>query len=228
MKTIQDEIEFFEKILTLLERHFNDNCEIVLHDLLKPYEHTIVDIRNGDVTGRKIGGCGSNLGLEVLKGSVKNGDIYNYITYTDNNKVLRSSTIYIRDDDENVIGSICINTDISESLAFEKYLKNFNKYSVEINNIDNNESSPQVKEFFVDNIQDLLIQLFAQAENSVGVPAALMNRNEKLDFLKYLDEKGAFLITKSGEKVCEFLSISKYTLYKYLDETRTPVSDVNE
>lgn len=29
---------------------------VVLHDLEKDYEHTIVDIRNGHITNRKVGG----------------------------------------------------------------------------------------------------------------------------------------------------------------------------
>ena len=56
------------KILTLIELQFGSKCEVVLHDLTKPYDHTIVDIRNGYITGRKVGDCGSNLGLEVMRG----------------------------------------------------------------------------------------------------------------------------------------------------------------
>ena len=48
-----------------------------------------------------------------------------------------------------------------------------------------------------------------------------MGREEKMKFLKYLDSKGAFLISKSSEKVCEFLGISKYTLYNYLETVRS-------
>ena len=44
---------------------------------------------------------------------------------------------------------------------------------------------------------------------------------DKLKFLEYLDSKGAFLITKSSERVCEYLGISRYTLYNYLDLLRS-------
>ena len=39
--------------------------------------------------------------------------------------------------------------------------------------------------------------------------------------LSILDKKGAFLIAKSSEKICGYLGISKFTLYKYLDAIRT-------
>ena len=48
-----------------------------------------------------------------------------------------------------------------------------------------------------------------------------MDRADKLKFLEYLDSKGAFLITKSSERVCEYLGISRYTLYNYLDLLRS-------
>ena len=35
-----------------------------------------------------------------------------------------------------------------------------------------------------------------------------------------LDRRGAFLITKSGSKVCDVLNISKFTLYNYLETIR--------
>ena len=51
-----------------------------------------------------------------------------------------------------------------------------------------------------------------------------MNREEKIQFLKYLNDKGAFLITKSGERIQSFLGISKYTMYSYLDMIKNEAS----
>ncbi|MEX6367650.1 helix-turn-helix domain-containing protein [Providencia huaxiensis] len=41
-----------------------------------------------------------------------------------------------------------------------------------------------------------------------------------MDAIKFFDDRGAFLIKKAGEKICEFLNISKYTLYTYLAELK--------
>ena len=71
MKSIYDEWDFFKRLLDMLEQQLGTNTEILLHDLTKDYNHTIVDIRNGHITNRKIGDCGSNLGLRVLSGKVK-------------------------------------------------------------------------------------------------------------------------------------------------------------
>lgn len=48
-----------------------------------------------------------------------------------------------------------------------------------------------------------------------------MTKEDKLEILRYLDEKGTFLITKSGDKVCNALKMSKYTMYSYLDIVRS-------
>ncbi len=53
------------------------------------------------------------------------------------------------------------------------------------------------------------------------MPPEEMGREEKIQVVAYLDEKRAFLISKSSERVCECLGISKFTLYNYLDSIRS-------
>ena len=68
---------------------------------------------------------------------------------------------------------------------------------------------------------DLLDDLIAQSVALVGKPAALMTREEKVKAIRFLNDTGAFLITKSGDKVCKHFGISKYTLYSYIDEAKS-------
>lgn len=71
-------------ILDILEGHFGKNVEFVVHDLSLDYEHTIVDIRNGEVTGRKVGGTGDLLGLRALRYNGSNeGNCFNTLTYAE-------------------------------------------------------------------------------------------------------------------------------------------------
>ena len=65
MISIYQEWDFFKRLLDMLEQQLGSNTEILLHDLTKDYNHTIVDIRNGYITNRKVGDCGSDLGLRV-------------------------------------------------------------------------------------------------------------------------------------------------------------------
>ena len=83
MLSYQANKEWLHKLMDLLEAHFGPDVEFVLHDLTLDYEHTIVDIRNGHITGREIGGTGDILGLEYIRNaSEDNGTYYNFIEYT--------------------------------------------------------------------------------------------------------------------------------------------------
>ncbi len=213
MNSVYDHWELWQKLLTMLEQQFGPRCEIILHDLTRDYAHTIVDIRNGHITGRKIGDCGSNLGLEVLRGTVQDGDRYNYVVHTPDGKILRSSTMFLKNDAGTVIGSLCINLDITQSVAFEGFLHQFNGYTP-------GRAAEPAKETFDGDINGVLEFLLQQAAELSGKAADQMSREEKIRFVGYLDAKGAFLVTKAGERVCDYLKISRFTLYNYLDIAR--------
>jgi predicted transcriptional regulator YheO len=46
---------------------------------------------------------------------------------------------------------------------------------------------------------------------------AYMTKEDKIRAIQFLNDSGAFLITKSGDKVSKFFGISKYTLYSYVN-----------
>lgn len=208
------------QILDLIENQFGPQCEVCLHDLSKPYDHTIIDIRHGYITGRAVGDCGSNLGLEVIRGTVKNGDRFSYFTNTKDGKILRSSTIYLQDTEGKVRYAICVNVNITESVKFENYLHEINKYELGADHVS--------EEIFAKNVADLLGYFLNEAKQHVGKEPSEMNKNDKMKVLEFLDRKGAFLIAKSGEKVCETLGISKFTLYNYLETIRKNNGNSNQ
>lgn len=211
MNSIYEHLDMFTGILDLLENHLGQNCEIVLHDNTQAYEHSIVDIRNGHVTGRKVGDCGGNWGLEVLSKMNSDTHIYNKIVHMRNGKIIRGSSMFVQNEEGVNIGAICINMDITDSLKCEEYLKQFNHYSTPTNSSN---------ELFTTDVNQLMDNLLIQCENMIDKPKENFNKDDKLQVIKFLDSKGAFLITKSGDRVCDFLNISKFTLYNYLEMTR--------
>jgi predicted transcriptional regulator YheO len=211
VNSVQNEFVFFQSLMKGLTAIFGTNCEVVLHDLTDSYESTVVMIENGHVTDRRVGDCGSNLGLEVLRGTVRNGDKYGYFTNTRDGRVLRSSSIYIRSDEGKLIGCLCINFDVSNLMVADKTIRSL---------ISSGEGEKE-EEFFVNDVNQLLDALLQKAMEEVGKPVSYMTRDDKVGVVKYLDQKGAFLITKSGNRICQFLDISKFTLYSYLDEVHS-------
>lgn len=217
VNSIYEQEELIRSMMDLLERQFGSRCEVVLHDLTKDYNHTIVDIRNGYLTGRKVGDSGTNLGLEVLSGTDQGGNRFNYVLHTRDGKIFRSSSVYFHNDEGKVIGSLCVNLDITETIRFEEYLKGYNQYDM---GDAGNASGEEVKEIFVNDVTQIIDFLFHEGVHKIGCQPKEMNREQKMEFLRFLDRKGAFLISKSNERVCDFLQISKFTLYNYLDAIR--------
>ena len=66
-------------------------------------------------------------------------------------------------------------------------------------------------------MNDLLDDLIAQSVELVGKPVAMMTKEDKIAAIQFLNQAGAFLVTKSGDKISKFFGISKYTLYSYID-----------
>ena len=98
-------------------------------------------------------------------------------------------------------------------MQFEGFLHEFNNFT-----------PAQNEEVFASDVNSLLKHLISEAQKQIGKPVEEMNKEEKICFIHYLDEKGAFLITKSGEHVCELLGISKFTFYNYLEISRSSKS----
>lgn len=204
-----DTERFIKDVMRLISQEFGKNCEVVLHDWEQNYDRTIVAIENGHVTGRKIGDCGSNLGLEVMRGTTDGSSQVNYVTKTKEDRLLRSSTLYIKDRDGKPLGALCINFDITDILAANEVLK-------DIATLEEGKE----EEHFASDVNELLDYLLSQSEVIVGKKAGDMTKEDKMKALKYLDEKGALLITKSGSKICKYFGVSKFTLYNYLEEIR--------
>lgn len=230
MESVRDNWDFWQRLLDMLQQQFGEKSEIILHDLTGDYNHSIVSIRNGYITGRKEGDCGSNLGLEVLRGTVKDGDRYNYIINSKDGKLLRSSTMFLKNGEGKIIGSLCINTDITDTVKFEHFLRRYNRFEIPTENdnhsadasslsmaSDSGKQNEQPIEIFAKDVSQVLDYLIEGALHHVGKSVEEMKRADKIEFIRYLDNKGAFLITKSSERVYEFLNISKFTLYNYLD-----------
>jgi hypothetical protein len=71
----------------------------------------------------------------------------------------------------------------------------------------------------VDHLGDALGRFLSAAEASVGVPLEEMSRSQKQQVVRYLDDRGAFLIKKAVEDVAARLGVTRFTIYNYLEES---------
>ena len=205
-------LEMLKQIARALSAQFGPNCEVVIHDLTaRDPERSIVYIVNGHVTGRRLGDGPSTVVMEQLLHAQEDPtDHLGYLTRTPDGKILKSSTVYIRDGRGRVSAILAINYDISSLLMVENAIGGM-VHTVE------EEARGHEERITVLNVSDLLEDLIEQSVALVGKPVALMNKEDKVRAIQFLSQHGACLITKSGDKVAKHFGISKYTLYSYID-----------
>ncbi|MDO5147181.1 MAG: helix-turn-helix transcriptional regulator [Eubacteriales bacterium] len=212
---MEPKLLFLTQLAHGLAVQFGSACEVVIHDLRKrDLENSIVYIENGHVTDRCIGDGPSEIVLESLSsdpGRVKAK--LAYLTKTEDGRILKSSTLYIRNEKGGIDFIFSINYDITSLMAAEKEIHAL---------IHTEESSPsqEIEEptKITHNVNELLDMLIEQAVAKAGKPVTLMDKDDKIAVVQYLKNAGAFLITKSGDKVSSLLGISKFTLYSYMDK----------
>ncbi|MDR0841748.1 MAG: helix-turn-helix transcriptional regulator [Christensenellaceae bacterium] len=205
----RDTLELLTRVANALALQFGKNCEVVIHDLAgDDPENTIACIENGHVSRRDAKAGPSHIVLEaVRKGRRDLPDHYNYLTQTRDGRILRSSSVYIKDEDGTVSGIFCINYDLTDLMMAQSV----------VNAIVQTGGIGSEPEHIPTNVNELLDELLEQSVRIIGKPVAMMNKDEKVKAIAFLNEAGAMLITKSGDKIAKYFGISKYTLYSYLD-----------
>ena len=196
-----------------LAAQFGSDCEIVIHDLAsEDLDKSIVHIENGHISGRSLNGGPSAVVLDTIKHqSKKADDRLAYLTRTENGRILKSSTLFIRDENEKPRYVFAINYDITNLMALDSSIQALISCRESENR---NENTPRK---IPQDVNQLLDELIQQSVDLVGVPVPLMTKEDKIKAINYLNEAGAFLITRSGDKVSKYFGISKYTLYSYVD-----------
>jgi len=206
-----EQLNLLVQIAKALSVQFGENCEVVIHKISEEnIENTIVHIENGHVSSRKLGDGPSHAVIEAFKkdpATLK--DEVNYLARTHDGRILKSSTIYLKDNDGKLSGIFSINYDITNLIVAGNTIKSLIE-------VDEEKKSKEATTIPKD-VNELLDELINESVKIVGKPVPLMNKEDKIKCIQFLNNKGAFLITKSGDKVSEYFNISKYTLYSYLD-----------
>lgn len=207
------DLDFLERLAKAVTAQFGDHCEVLVHDLdAEDPDHTIVVIENGSVSHRKLGDGPSPIVLDSLRhrddGTLT--DKLGYLTRTKDGHILKSSTVYLNDESGRINGILSLNYDITELLMAERA----------VDSLLNHKEEKKQPDRIPTNVNDLLDDLIEQSVALVGKPVAMMSKDDKIEAIQFLNRSGAFLVTKSGDKVSKYFGISKYTLYSYIDAKR--------
>src|SRR5439155_19138634 len=134
-----------------------------------------------------------------------------YITRTASGRIVKSSTILLRDRDRHVFGALCINFDITDLRLLASSIEALT-------------GSPTVTPepiAFVDDIGQVIRAVIDEEEVALGHAIDRMTKRDRLAIFRALDRRGIFALQRSVPTVAEYLGISRATAYNYLHTVRS-------
>ncbi|MCI8453191.1 MAG: transcriptional regulator [Lachnospiraceae bacterium] len=209
---MQPILKTYFPIADMIAGSFGPACEVAVHDLSQP-ESSVVYVANGTVTGRQIGQSFDHLvKLVLLNKDFQKDRMINYRFDLPDGKKIKSSSALIRDEKGEVIGMLCINMDLTASLALQKALDGF------LGLTQTGEVSLSLEEEPGQDVLSILDQLILKIIGTADVKN--LSRKKCVEIVRFMDEKGIFLVKGAMDKVATLMGVTRVTIYSYLDEAK--------
>lgn len=215
--------EHYVNMVNYLGLVLGASYEIALHDLSMGDE-TIIAISNGHVTNRTIGSTLTPQMLNfIAQKRYKDRDHeVNYVSISMDNKVLRSSTIYIKDRGE-LVGLLCITFDDSKFKAVSNAVMSLchpddllkNTTFDRIDDLTSDEYTTEVLSRNVEEVVDTTVDKVLKEKN---YSIDKLKKKQRMEIVAELKGLGVFLIKGAVTEVANKLNISEATIYRYLNE----------
>ena len=199
-------VNLMEGLGAMLGPHY----ELILHDLhdLGDLTHTVVSVV-GNITGRSIGSPATNFLIDLLNRHGNEApDSINYRNVSRTGQILRSSTLFIRDEEKHIIGSLCINQDLSMYLEASRLLQTLSAFQSDDGN-----------EVFLKDITDVK-NAAEKVLSDYPKPLAYQKKKDRIIQMLELDSLGFFELSDSVKILAQHFGINPTTIYLYLREIR--------
>lgn len=188
------------------------HCEVVIHDLSDP-EHSVVSIA-GDLTGRSVGAPVPDLSFISGQLSQDTPDQLNYCA-TIEDQHLQSTTVWIKDQDGEPVGAVCINMDYSALIQARQLIDQLIQSTQQVSDLT-------VRDTFardLDHLIELSVTQFVAEKGINGVRE--LQTEDKLALMETLENRGLFRIRGAVNKVAALLNISRSSIYNYRSSVRS-------
>lgn len=223
-------LNYYIKLVEFLGITLGPDYEIALHDV-RNAQNSVIAIANGHITGRGLGSPLSGKIMEAIKNKeyLEKDFVTNYTTISNiNNKLLRSSTLYIKDNNE-LIGVLCINFDDSKYSDLSKQIMEL-CHPHELIGIHNFEAVDKIAPSLESDVSHTSIEELARATmtsvlHGTNLPPERLKKNEKMEIVKALNDKGIFYLKDSVQIVAKLLRSSEATIYRYLNNIKKSNKD---
>ena len=205
--------------------------EIALYDTSNPI-HSVIAIANSHITGREIGAPLTNIMLQLIaeKHYQKENSYLHYTGSSPGKRNLRSSILYLKNRDQELIGILCINFDDSRYMEISTRILRLchpdyffaSNFSFTTNS--NPSPAPSLLPSDIPAQQEesrqasSIEEFMQQITQNYTVTLDKLSVNEKLKLLSSLKEKGFFNIRGSVSTVAKYFDCSQSSIYRYLSK----------
>ena len=144
----------------------------------------------------------------------------NYRSLSDEGEKLRSATMFIKDENDELLGMLTVNTKVNELIAARDLIDRvINGEEPNINGMAAPLKPPQYYETIsMLSVIEMTNSTIDKSITRYGVPSDRLTADEKLAIVRELDKMGAFLMKGSVAEVAKRLSSSEATIYRYLQQ----------
>lgn len=211
-------LELLKNLAKGITSVFGDRCEVAIHDLSN-IKRSLVYIE-GNITRRKIGSPLPSMLYRLLKEFGDNApDKFGYKSTTQDGKILKCSTNMVRDDHGKLEGCLCINFNVTDfaflTTAFNDFTFLANKSGNGVNISSGQDELPSTFAETMESSIDIVVAEHGKAPSS-------LKKADKLEIMQQLDKDGVFMIKGSVDYIARVFGASKYTIYNYLKQIRSP------
>ena len=207
-----------------LAKILGKDYEVNLHDVSIP-ERSLVLCENGYVTGRSEGGPMTDVGLLMLQSEEYQSreGVFNYLAKNNRGELIKCSCIFIRDENDKIIGFLCINYDLKKAVAAQELIEGLLRVEMSGAGVEPAEEPgarfPEpVRESFAQDIDEVVGDSLAQVKRRIGKPFKYLTKPEKKEVVRELHDKGFFLLKGSVDILAAEMGNTKFTIYSYIRE----------
>ncbi|MCI5723484.1 MAG: PAS domain-containing protein [Erysipelotrichaceae bacterium] len=200
-------LEMYKPLVTFIAQFCGPSCEVVLHNLNDP-KRSIIAIENGHYSKRSIGDPLTDFGMEILnRGLYKNSDyLINYKGYV-RGKEFKSSTYFIKNGDEKIIGMLCLNSDVTPINDLDRAITNLKRF------YNLKQSSSGYRESLDAPVDSILHDMIHNAIQEYDGNISLQDR---IDIIQKLKKNGVLAMKGGIAEVAKQLNVSEPTIYRYM------------
>lgn len=203
--TREEAFEFLDRTARGIAEMFGASCETLVHDMGVP-NHPILSIYNGHVSGREVGSTMDIMGIGLeLDEQAATTDQVNLAAATPDGRQTKSSTFHMIGEDYNL--ALGINFDYTSLVLANRILVDLMSAQSDLRSA-----------LWQPGDSRQLADLFDQCVASLGKPVEAMTKADRLRVVALLMQRSAFSYRKSVPYVAGRLGVSRYTVYKYLEE----------